>query len=187
MGYRFLAFRTEKGVETLNPRFSSGATKRAFHPPAGFLLGILGLLSVSAVIRAQSVSSSGQMYFSRLGCANCHGEDGHGAVGKPGGPDIDKTRLPLRRFVGYVRMPIGMMPPHAPEWAPDAELAAVYSWLEGVDAVRPPPPITVEMDDSPEVKAEGNAKAQIQIEITVLRVQTALNSMSQTRRLCGIG
>lgn len=39
-----------------------------------------------------------------------------------------------------------------------------------------PPPITVELDESPEVKAEGNAKAQIQIEITVLRVQIALNS-----------
>jgi Cytochrome C oxidase, cbb3-type, subunit III len=158
----------------LTRRFSSGAAKRVSHDLAGLLLTILVLLFFVVFVlpvasrSQQTVSSSGQMSFSRLGCANCHGADAHGAMGKPGGPDINKTPLRLRRFVGYVRLPVGMMPPHPPKWVPDADLAAVYSWLGGIDAVRTPPPIRVELSESPEGQGGAKPKSDIQIAIAVL-------------------
>jgi hypothetical protein len=163
----------------LDPRFSCGATRRVFHPRVVLLWSMVGLLIVVLPTMShaqQSDPPGGQMYFSRLGCLNCHGRDGRGAVGKPGGPYIANSPLPLRRFVGYVRLPSGMMPPFAPRWAPDVELAILYRWLGGIDAVTTPPPITVELKESPEVKAAGNAKAQIQLDITVLRAPIALQS-----------
>jgi hypothetical protein len=160
-------------------RLSAGARGQLSHSPAGFLSSVACLLLVvlPTVSHAQQKAPSGEeASFGRLGCWNCHGKDGEGGKGIPGGPSLTKSPLSLRRFVGSVRLPINMMPPYAPEWAPDIELAIVYQWLGGIEAVRTPPPIAVELKESPEVKAEGEAKGQVQIEITALRVRTVLKS-----------
>jgi hypothetical protein len=174
-----IAFRIEEGVEMPQPSPSGGTNSQGCRMPAALLSSILGLVffvlpSVNRVRRP--APSAGEMSFSRLGCWNCHGKVGHGGTGKPGGPYIADSRLRLRRFVGYVRLPTYMMPPYAPEWAPDVELAIVYQWLGGIEAVRTPPPIAIELKESPEVKPGGKANTQVQIEMTVLRVQPALKS-----------
>jgi hypothetical protein len=124
---------------------------------------------------AQQAAPSGEeMYFDRLGCWNCHAMDGRG--GRQALP-IAKTRLPLREFVGYVRLPSRTMPPIAPQLAPDPELMMVYHWLDGIDAIRTPPAITINLKNSSEVRAIGQAKARVEMEMTALRAETALKSV----------
>lgn len=141
-----------------------------FRLPARVLSGIVGLLMFVLLARAargeraaafdhvllgsaQQASPSGEeVYVDRLGCWNCHGQSGGGGGGA--GPAIAKTRLPLRRFISYVRLPAGQMPPLAPILASDAELAIVYRWLDGAEAVKTPPPVTISLKEvEPRAKA----------------------------------
>lgn len=136
------------------------------------MVGLLlfGLLAVSS---AQQAAPSGEeVYVDRLGCWNCHGKAGGGGAGAV----ISKTRLPLRRFVGYVRLPSKEMPPYAPLLASDAELAIVYRWLDGIDAVRTPAAITVQLKSAAGVRADGQAKADVEIELAALVAETAVTA-----------
>src|SRR5574342_724812 len=89
-------------------------------PVASIALPVGVLIFVwAAVSHAQQAAPSGEeVYVDRLGCWNCHGKAGGGGAGAV----IAKTPLPLRRFVSYVRLPKGEMPPYAPLLASDAEL-----------------------------------------------------------------
>ena len=153
---------------------SRGASRRRSHVPAGLLSSIVvflfvGLSSVSSA--QQSSPSAEEITFARLGCRNCHGSLGEGRKGKPGGPILAKSRQTLRRFVGYTRMPMSMMPPYPLQWASDADLANVYHWLEGIEAVRTPLAVTIGLKS-----AAGPDKGQLEIEMTALRPETALKS-----------
>jgi len=129
------------------------------------------MLTVSTLIYARQDAASGEEVYHRLGCWNCHGSVGEG--GRYSRGTIAKTRLPLRRFVGYVRLPRWEMPPYAPEWASDADLATVYHWLNGIDEVRISQAVTFDFKSSREGKAQ---EEQLEIEATSLRSQTALKS-----------
>jgi hypothetical protein len=159
-------------------RFSCERSRQPFHLSAVFPSNFVGLLfvvllTVSYAHAQQAAPSGEEVSYDRLGCWNCHGEAGRAVRHSL---PIAKTRLPLRRFVGYVRLPNGTMPPYAPLLASDAELAIVYHWLDGIDAVRTPPAITVDLKISPEVGAEGQAKAEVEFEEAALRAETALKS-----------
>jgi hypothetical protein len=127
---------------------------------------------LSTVSYAQQAPPSGEEVFAHIGCRNCHGKAGEG----DSGPVIARTRLSLRKFVGYVRMPSKEMPPYAPLWASDAELTIVYHLLDGIDAVRIPPAIMMDLKSSPQVRVDGQANAEVEIEMTVLRPETTLQS-----------
>jgi len=107
----------------------------------------------------------------RLGCWNCHGASGEG--GGAGGPAVAKTRLPLRQFVKYLRVPAGSMPPISPVLATDSELATIYAWLGGVDAVRVPLPITVALKVvSPRPASVPAGGAGTEVDVTASRAQS---------------
>ena len=117
------------------------------------VVGLCGLLilSLPAVSRAQQGAPAGEaLYVERLGCWGCHGPAGEGGDGRP----LRNTRLPLSRFIKELRLPAGTMPPFASFIVSDAELAMVYDWLDGVDSVATPPPITFTLEGFEEVTAD---------------------------------
>ncbi len=139
--------------------------------PPGSALGILGLfvLAFLAVSHAQQAAPSGEeLYVDRLGCWNCHGKGGGGGAG----PSIVKSRLPLRKFVQSVRLPSAEMPPFASLLASDAELAIVYHWLGGADAVTTPSPMTIDLKASAQVKADGQTRADTEVDVMPLAGDT---------------
>jgi mono/diheme cytochrome c family protein len=134
---------------------------------------LLVLLLLTVSYAQQAAPSGEEVYVDRLGCWNCHGKTGQGGGGSA---NIAKTRLPLRRFVSYVRLPSKEMPPYADMLASDAELAIVYRWLDGVEATRTPPAITIDLKSSKAARADGLARAEVSVELTVLMAETAVAS-----------
>jgi cbb3-type cytochrome c oxidase subunit III len=118
------------------------------------------LFVLLAVTYAQQAAPSGEeVYVDRLGCWNCHGKSGGGGAGAT----ISKTKLSLRKFVGYVRLPSKEMPPYAPLLASDEELAIVYRWLDGVESLKTPPAITIDLTSATGTRADGQAKADVEV------------------------
>lgn len=159
------------------PTSSLGASRQLLRLPAGSVPGIVGFLIpvLLAVSSAQQAARSGEeLYIDRLGCWNCHGQAGQGGGGA--GPAIVKSRLPLRQFVRHVRLPSESMPPFAPILASDADLAIVYVWLEGIDAVETPPRITFSLKRATGLTADGQKKAETEVELTVLNGERNLGS-----------
>jgi mono/diheme cytochrome c family protein len=136
-------------------------------------VGLLPLALLTVLSAQQAAPSGEEVYVDRLGCWNCHGKTGQGGGGSA---NIAKTPLPLRRFVSYVRLPSKEMPPFADMLASDAELAIVYRWLDGVEATRTPPPITIELNSSTAARADGLARADVGVALTALVAETALAS-----------
>jgi hypothetical protein len=66
--------------------------------------------------------------------------------------------LTLSQFVKELRLPSGIMPPFADFIVSDAELAMVYDWLEGVDTVATPPPITFTLEGFEEVAPDTDTE-----------------------------
>lgn len=116
---------------------------------AATVLCALSLLSGSwggaAELHAQSAE---ELYTDYFGCWNCHGQQGEGGEGQP----LRETYLPLALFVKTLRLPAGEMPVFNDVLATDAELAAVYDWLDGVDEVVVPSPVEFTVD-APEAAA----------------------------------
>ncbi len=161
---------------TMTPQSSGGTSRRPVGPPALAVSGLVGFLLflLLPVAYAQQAAPSGEeVYVDRLGCWNCHGKTGQGGGGSA---NISKTQLPLRRFVSYVRLPSKEMPPFADMLASDAELAIVYRWLDGAEATRTPPAITIDLKSAKAARADGLAKADVSVELTVLMAETAVAS-----------
>jgi cbb3-type cytochrome c oxidase subunit III len=125
--------------------------------------GVSALMFVLlAMTYAQQAAPSGEeVYVDRLGCWNCHGKSGGGGAGAT----ISKTKLSLRKFVGYIRLPSKEMPPYAPLLASDEELAIVYRWLDGVESFRMPPAVTIDLDGPTGTRADGQAKADVEVAV----------------------
>lgn len=141
--------------------------------PVGLLSGIPAMLLVALLptsgARAQSTPQQGAQIWDRLGCWNCHGSNGYTNLSRAGRPSIARTQLPLRSFVGQVRLPMGNMPPAVPWLAPDADLAVVYHWLGGAEGVASPPVVTFDLETSP-------SGAEIEIEVTAQRAHGVLDA-----------
>jgi hypothetical protein len=60
--------------------------------------------------------------------------------------------------------------------ASDAELAIVYRWLDGIEAVKTPPAITVDLKSSTGARANGQANAEVGVKLTALVAETAFTS-----------
>jgi hypothetical protein len=67
----------------------------------------------------------GQVLFSSLGCAACHGPQGEGGVG----PTIAQTTLSLERVIRQYRAPYRNMPRFGPDQISEAEIADIYAFL----------------------------------------------------------
>lgn len=151
---------------TSSPRTSRQPYRLAARLPPGSVFGIFGLLMLAlpTVSHAQQAAPSGEeLYIDRLGCWTCHGSSGKGG-GEAGAP-IANTQLPLWKFVKYLRLPTKSMPPYARSLASDAHLAIVYRWLDGVDAVATPTPVTVALEASVHPRADGQSTGQAEVEL----------------------
>jgi mono/diheme cytochrome c family protein len=105
---------------------------------------------------AQQAGPAGESVYMHLGCWNCHGMDGR--AGKYVLP-IANTRLPLEKFVDYVRTPTGTMPPFKPSEGSDSDLAAVYQWLESSSRAEVNGPEKKEVELAAETPQSSSAKS----------------------------
>jgi mono/diheme cytochrome c family protein len=78
-------------------------------------------------------ASHGQQLFLNDNCYLCHGTVGQGGAGATLAPP---RLMPQAGFSAYVRHPEGHMPPYTTTVLSDADLAAIYAYLQSL----PPPP-----------------------------------------------
>jgi len=147
-------------MHTFLPRRSSGMTPpqtgsdrslpaaRVPRRSVGFavLSAVAILISNYSIARAQTTgvtskaaaapagnTQNGKRIFEAQACSNCHGTQGQGLSNseKEGAaPRIGPTRLSQPAFVGFLRNPIGRMPPYPSKSISDAELADLYAFLQ---------------------------------------------------------
>lgn len=126
----------------------------------------------------QAAPATGEeVYIDRVGCWNCHGlvDIAEGARAGLGSDktNIRESKLPLRRFVGYTRLPSGEMPPIGANLASDAELAEVYRYVGGVEPFGSLP-ITVSLNASAgRSSAQRQEDAGSEVELRLFRAGTA--------------
>lgn len=87
----------------------------------------------------------GRELFASLGCVDCHGEHAEGmggehAEGEMMVPTLAQTRLPLQRVIEQVRHPHENMRSYGVSDASDAELAAIYAYLQTLPGLANPVP-----------------------------------------------
>lgn len=76
---------------------------------------------------------NGKRIFEAQACKSCHGSQTQGASSEEdAAPRIAPTRLSQRLFSGFVRNPIGKMPPYPSSSVSDAELADLYAFLQSL-------------------------------------------------------
>jgi mono/diheme cytochrome c family protein len=85
-------------------------------------------------------AENGKRLFSAQACNNCHGSQGQGnqpnSEKEGAAPRIGPTRLSPPAFLGFVRNPVGRMPPYKSQNVSDAEIADLYAYLQ---SLAPPP------------------------------------------------
>jgi len=106
------------------------------------LSAILGLTSAMAQQPSQPApatpapagdATTGQTLFLKIGCYQCHGNEGQGGAA---GPRIAPApMLAFRAFATYLRAPRGEMPPYTAKVLSEQNLADIYAYL----AARPRP------------------------------------------------
>jgi ubiquinol-cytochrome c reductase cytochrome c subunit len=111
-------------------------TKRIFGSVAGLLL--IGIASATAQTPAPAApagnAKAGQALFMKIGCYQCHGNEGQGGAQ---GPRIGRApMLPFRNFVTYIRAPRGEMPPYTAKVIAEKDVADIYAYLASL----PPAP-----------------------------------------------
>jgi len=111
-------------------------TRRIFSTVAGLV--VIGIGSATAQQTAPSVpagnAKAGQALFMKIGCYQCHGNEGQGGAA---GPRIGRSpMLAFRNFVTYIRAPRGEMPPYSAKVIAEKDVADIYAYLASL----PPAP-----------------------------------------------
>ena len=111
-------------------------TRRIFSAVAGLV--VIGIGSATAQQTAPSVpagnAKAGQALFMKIGCYQCHGNEGQGGAA---GPRIGRSpMLAFRNFVTYMRAPRGEMPPYSAKVIAEKDIADIYAYLASL----PPAP-----------------------------------------------
>ncbi len=83
----------------------------------------------------------GQQLFVSLGCYECHGYAGQGALAT--GPRIARTDLPLEAFTMALRSPASDMPPYGVSILSDGDAADIFAYLKSLPA--PPDPSSISL------------------------------------------
>jgi ubiquinol-cytochrome c reductase cytochrome c subunit len=106
---------------------------------SALLAAVIGLATATAQEPAAANSpagnaKAGQTLFLKIGCYQCHGNEGQGGAA---GPRIGRSpMLALRNFIAYVRAPRGEMPPYTAKVIADKDLGDIYAYLASL----PPAP-----------------------------------------------
>ena len=110
--------------------------KRILSTVAGFV--VIGVANAPAQQPASSApagnAKAGQALFMKVGCYECHGNEGQGGAA---GPRIGRSpMLAFRNFITYIRAPRGEMPPYSAKVIPEKDVADIYAYLASL----PPAP-----------------------------------------------
>ena len=110
--------------------------RRILSTVAGFV--VIGVANAPAQQPAPSVpagnAKAGQALFMKIGCYQCHGNEGQGGAA---GPRIGRSpMLAFRNFITYIRAPRGEMPPYSAKVIPEKDVADIYAYLASL----PPAP-----------------------------------------------
>ncbi len=110
--------------------------RRILSTVAGFV--VIGVANAPAQQPAPSVpagnAKAGQALFMKIGCYECHGNEGQGGAA---GPRIGRSpMLAFRNFITYIRAPRGEMPPYSAKVIPEKDVADIYAYLASL----PPAP-----------------------------------------------
>jgi ubiquinol-cytochrome c reductase cytochrome c subunit len=82
----------------------------------------------------QGEIDKGRKLYVSYGCYQCHGYEAQGSTAT--GPRLGPKPIPLAPFSRYVRQPSGQMPPYTAKVLRDAEIAAIYAFVESRPAPR---------------------------------------------------
>lgn len=95
------------------------------------------MMIIGAAAAAQPVADSGRgrTLYAEVGCYQCHGYEGQGAITT--GPKIAPDPMPYAAFVQIVRHSARTMPAYGVELLPDPDLAAVYAYLKTIPDAPP--------------------------------------------------
>jgi len=110
--------------------------RRILSTVAGFV--VIGVANAPAQQPASSApagnAKAGQALFMKIGCYECHGNEGQGGAA---GPRIGRSpMLAFRNFITYIRAPRGEMPPYSAKVIPEKDVADIYAYLASL----PPAP-----------------------------------------------
>ena len=78
-------------------------------------------------------AESGKALFMKIGCFECHGREGQGAVT---GPRLNQNPITFARFNSYIRKPSGEMPPYTTKVVSEQQAQDIYAYLQSL----PKPP-----------------------------------------------
>lgn len=78
-------------------------------------------------------AENGKALFMKIGCYECHGREGQGAVT---GPRLNQNPITFARFNTYIRKPSGEMPPYTTKVVNEQQAADIYAYLQSL----PKPP-----------------------------------------------
>src|SRR2546426_12201890 len=101
--------------------------RRILSTVAGFV--VIGVANAPAQTPAPSApagnAKAGQALFMKIGCYQCHGNEGQGGAQ---GPRIGRTpMLAFRNFLNYIRAPRGEMPPYTAKVIAEKEVTDIYA------------------------------------------------------------
>jgi ubiquinol-cytochrome c reductase cytochrome c subunit len=100
-------------------------------PPRHAVLSLLVLAAALVMTdRADAASvDNGRRAFMRVGCWQCHGTLGQGAVT---GPKLAPDPLPLDALASFVRSSNRNMPPYREQVLSDDDLADIHAYLQSI-------------------------------------------------------
>lgn len=105
------------------------------------LVGVIPIHSLAAT----NAQASGQQLFMANNCYLCHGTVGQGGAG----PRIAPPSLPPEAgFTAYVRHPSGRMPAFTAKVLGDADLTAIYGYLQSLPQPKGLPTLLMQSDAS---------------------------------------
>ena len=84
-------------------------------------------------------AAHGKALFREIGCYQCHGLAGQGALMT--GPRVSRTELPLDAFLNQLRHPVNQMPPYEAAVVSDRDAADIYAYLKQMP--EPPDPNSI--------------------------------------------
>ena len=99
----------------------------------GTILLILVTLIAPQANTPKGNAEAGKALFMKIGCFECHGREGQGAVT---GPRLNQNPITYARFVSYIRKPSGEMPPYTAKVVNDQQAADLFAFLQSL----PKPP-----------------------------------------------
>jgi ubiquinol-cytochrome c reductase cytochrome c subunit len=108
---------------------------------AAIIIGTAALPCAAAFSAPDGDAKKGQQLFVILGCYECHGYAGQGALAT--GPRIARTDLPLEAFTMALRSPASDMPPYGAAILSDADAADILAYLKSMPA--PPDPNSISL------------------------------------------